>query len=122
MWIYTPTSHLSIVETPEWDEEFQRDDVGRPFLSVRARNIKDLTSFAKVEEWEVSVDFRRDYPYRVFFDRDRVTDLLTDYTKNINYDNFKASIPINDSERLRWYSKIWAEGVLANEEKGLVAS
>ena len=114
MWIYLNNSHISIVETPNWENNRQLDKDGNPYLSVRARSREDLMAFTGVEDWEVHISPERDYMARVFLPRNQVSDLVAKAVKSIDYCNFKGSIPIQDNKRSLWYSALWSEGLSHN--------
>lgn len=110
MWIYLNNSHISIVETPDKDKP-KFDDVGRKYLSVRARSVEDLKAFARVDDEDIVVTDDRDYACRTFLPRHRVAGLLFESCCDIDYTNFKDSIAGHDTDRKFWYGSVWSEGL-----------
>ena len=116
MWIYLNNAHISIVETPDKDKP-KFDDIGRKYLSVRARSVEDLKRFARVNDEDITVTPDRDYACRTFLPRHRVAGLLFESTCDIDYTNFKGSIDADDTDRHRWYGSVWSEGLTRSFRK-----
>jgi hypothetical protein len=97
MWIQLNNAFLSIVENRGNKAE----------LLVRARIKGDIEKIFPEEN--VCEDKNADYKYRVFIPKDKVADIILKKINEINYDNFKNSIPKQDHERYRSYSNVWVE-------------
>jgi len=95
MWIFMNDAMLSIVEN--------RDDPAT--LLVRARREGDIErTFPLIETF---TDVTADYLFRAFVPREMVAEVLADRLANIDYTNFKGSIPIEDEPRHRAYMGVW---------------
>jgi hypothetical protein len=81
MWLALSRSFISVVA-----------DRGNPDrLLVRARVAGHIEAvFPKAE---VFTDAEADYYYRAFIDREEVAQKLSEEVREIDYDNFKASVP-----------------------------
>lgn len=90
-------SFLSLVE-----EEGYPD-----YLSVRARVDGDLQR-AFGRNIKVYEDEGTDYKYRTFLKKEYVAKIIANKIQNINYDNFKDSVPKEDIPRYNAYMKIWS--------------
>ena len=84
MWVFTSTGMLSIVAYRK-----RADD-----LLVRARSpihIREMFPYATIEE-----TLNADYQFRTIISRELFANVITNYSLNISYDNFKNSIVEND--------------------------
>ncbi len=94
MWIFLPTSFLSVVQKP--------DDINT--LTVRARikgDIEQIFPSAKVE-----ANKGTDYKYRAKVPRVAVAQALHDQVMTINYPNFKSTV--KDRKRHDGYMGTWS--------------
>jgi len=94
MWIFTNTVFLSVVA--------HRDKENT--LLVRARRAGEIESIfpgSNVYEME-----NADYHYRAEVSRDKVSQVMADQIKNIDYDNFKSSV--SDNKRHDAYMDVWS--------------
>ena len=81
MWLCGSSYFLSVVA-----------DRGNPDrLLVRARVAGHIE--AVFQEAEVFTDAGADYFYRAFIDREEVAQKLSEEVREIDYDNFKSSVP-----------------------------
>ena len=95
MWLYTSKSFVSVVA--------HKDNPG--LLVVRARikdDILELFPFAVVTHTTTT-----DYPYRANLKRSEVAAVVSQYIADINYYNFKSSVPKDDYKRSKVYSTVW---------------
>jgi hypothetical protein len=93
MWIYLNNSFLSIVEHQDQDD----------LLHVRGRRNGDIEAIFPYAEVQATPD--RDYAYRANIARDEVEIAMRKAVQDINYNNFKGSIP--DFERHDEYLQVW---------------
>lgn len=98
MWIYLNDAMLSIVA-----HRTQPDD-----LLVRARVAGDLERAFPHLAGEAVETPDADYRYRIIVPRGDVAQMLADAACNIDYDNFKASIPPADQARHGAYLACWS--------------
>jgi len=84
MWIFTPTSFLSIVDK----------DGDRTTLLVRARRAGEIE--AHFPEAVVETTPNNDYLYRARIARERVAQVMADSIRNLRYPNYKDTV--NDRE------------------------
>ena len=97
MWIFLNNSFLSIVEN--------RNNKGD--LLVRSRIKGDIEKiFPCSDVFEMN---NSDYKYRSYIKKTDVSSKLKNIVEEINYDNFKNSIPSDQSERHNSYLNVWAE-------------
>jgi hypothetical protein len=95
MWIFTNNAFFSIVENREDKKE----------VLVRSRMKQDLlNAFGDHEIIETSDS---DYRFRMFLEREYVANKVNEHINNINYDNFKNSIPYKEKERKSYYMRVW---------------
>ena len=95
MWILMNKSFLSIVK--------DRNKKNR--LLVRARVEGDIENvFPKAK---VKADMGTDYKYRAFIPKWVVSKAIKKSIENIDYDNFKNSVPLDDTARHDAYLQIW---------------
>lgn len=82
MWIYTPSSALSVVA--------HRDDPN--VLLVRSRDINDLILFLLPQDMDrIQHTPAADYPYRALMTRDAFADTLSDFVRmELDYSNVKG--------------------------------
>ena len=97
MWIQFNNAFLSIVENRDNKLE----------LLVRARIKGDIEKI--FPEADVFEDDSADYKYRAFISKAKVAARMMLKTTEINYDNFKNSIPSDQSERHHSYLNVWTE-------------
>lgn len=103
MWIFTSTGFLSIVSK----------DCSPDELLVRARREGDIEKVfpdAKVEK-TVGVD----YLYRARMDRGVVAQAIGGLLYDLDYSNFKDSIPYADKELKSACTKVWS--IMASTQK-----
>ena len=94
MWIFTSQGFLSIVAHREIPDS----------LLVRARkrhHLEDLFPDSEIIELETA-----DYRFRTTATRFEVDDIISDYIMNIDYDNFKNSVP--DFEYRHATGRVWS--------------
>ncbi len=94
MWIFTNTGFLSVVAHREKEST----------LLVRARRTGEIESIfpdASVYEME-----NADYHYRAEVSREKVSQVMANQIKNIDYDNFKSSV--SDNNRHDAYMDVWS--------------
>ena len=97
MWIVMNNSFLSIVK--------DRDKKDR--LLVRARVEGDIERvFPKAK---VKTNLGSDYKYRAFIPKCIVSKAIKKSIENIDYDNFKNSVPLDDSFRHDVYLEVWSK-------------
>ena len=95
MWILMNNSFLSIV----------KDRNKKNGLLVRARVEGDIENvFPKAR---VKADIGTDYKYRAFIPKWVVSEAIKKSIENIDYDNFKNSVPLDDTARHDAYLQIW---------------
>tara|TARA_B100000989_G_scaffold284361_1_gene251116 strand:- start:12 stop:323 length:312 start_codon:yes stop_codon:yes gene_type:complete len=97
MWVFLNNSFLSIVENRNNKDE----------LLVRSRikgDIEKVSPDSDVFEMENS-----DYKYRSYIKKTNVSNKLKNIVEGITYDNFKNSIPSDQSERHHSYLNVWTE-------------
>lgn len=95
MWIFTPSSFLSVVE--------KHGDAKADTLTVRARIAGDIEAVfpdAKVEEGGGT-----DYRFRARIPREQVAKAMHDQVMGINYSNFKDQV--DDQKRHNALLKVW---------------
>jgi len=95
MWVVLNKSFLSIVENRNNKNE----------LLVRSRVKGDIEKiFLNADVFE---DNNADYKYRSFISRKVVATTISEELINIDYDNFKSSVPKEDKTRLNAYMNVW---------------
>lgn len=105
MWLFTRKGFVSIVA--------QREDPAGDLL-VRARlagHIEALFPEIKVEETPLA-----DYRFRALVDRDDVFTAVVDELAGLDYPNFKNSLDPLESDYQRFASRVWAEGMIAQDQ------
>jgi len=104
MWIFLNNSFLSIVDN--------MDDPTGETLLVRARFKGDLeavfTDFSSLDLLEVEETPDADYRFRTRLPRHCVASAIAQDILNINYPNFKDSIPEGQPNRYTAYVQTWA--------------
>lgn len=95
MWIFQNNSFVSIVA--------HKDRPG--YLLVRSRIEGDIER--AVPGAEVFEDLAADYRYRAIVTKDVVQEALTTSINEIDYANFKNSIPHSDVKRHDAYMEVW---------------
>ena len=96
MWLFTSKSFLSIVVDLTDDSKFL----------VRARmpgDIEELFSDAVVRKGEGT-----DYLFRASIPKETVVKSLCDYFIEMDYGNFKNSVPLNQVARHDAYMEVWS--------------
>ena len=114
MWLYTKLGFFSIVHKPPC----KKDE-----LLVRTRCREDLESLSK--KLSQTNDFKgviieskdSDYAFRLVVPRSVLASFMTSLMMNLDYANFKATIPYNDQPRHEAYFKCWE---VMNEWQGKV--
>ena len=94
MWIFTPTSFISIIQKPG-----QTDT-----LTVRARIEGDIE--AVFPNATVVANGGTDYKYRAVLPRDEVAKAVADQVMAVNYSDFKSAI--KDANRHAAVMNVWA--------------
>ena len=102
MWLYTKLGFFSIVHKPPC----RKDE-----LLVRTRCREDLDALSK--KLSQTGDFKgaiiestdSDYAYRMVVPRSLLATYMTGLMMNLDYANFKATIPYNDEARHEAYFK-----------------
>jgi hypothetical protein len=95
MWIFMNNAFFSIVQN--------RDEPKQ--VLVRSRVKQDLlNAFGDHEVIEMDDS---DYRFRMFLDKEFVSEQVKSHIQNINYDNFKNSISKDDQERKSYYMRVW---------------
>ena len=106
MWVFLPDAFLSVV---------QHRDLPNTLL-VRSRTAKDILSVFPSAEVQHTPD--ADYPYRAVVDRQAVAARIAGHIiGRLDYDNFKGSIPYDDSRRYDCYSMVWATMIQMEEPR-----
>jgi hypothetical protein len=95
MWIFMNDSFVSIVADRDNPEN----------LMVRARRKGDIERAFGVKGRFLQVS---DYAYRASIPRQHVVDVIATNLHNVNYTNFKDSIPKRDHVRHSFYLRVWA--------------
>ena len=96
MWIVLNNSFLSIVKNRNNETE----------LLVRARVRGDIEKvFSDAEVFE---DITADYKYRSYIRRETVASAVSQEITKIKYDNFKSSVPKDDTKRSDAYMNVWS--------------
>lgn len=97
MWVFLNNSFLSIVENRNNKEE----------LLVRSRVRGDIDKiFPNSNIFEIE---NSDYKYRTYIKKIEVSEKIREIVTNINYDNFKNSIPKSEDLRHSSYLNVWNE-------------
>ena len=97
MWIMMNKAYFSIVENKKKKDE----------LLVKARINGDIERiFPKAK---VLTGVGTDYLYRASISRDIVSDTIKNQIENIDYGNFKNSVPWEDELRHDVYFNVWSE-------------
>ena len=97
MLVFLNNSFLSIVKNRNNKDE----------LLVRSRIKRDIEKvFSDSDVFEME---NSDYKYRSYIKKTGVSCKLKNIVEDINYDNFKNSIPSDQSERHRSYLNVWTE-------------
>ncbi len=97
MWIIMNNSYFSIVENIDNKNE----------LLVKARVKGDIERI--FPQANVLIGAGTDYLYRAAVSRNIVSDAIKDQIENINYGNFKNSVPWEDESRHKAYLNVWIE-------------
>lgn len=110
MWLFTKDGFYSIVH-----KDCEKDE-----LTVRARVKKDLEKMLKkvgvkavIHDWSGS-----DYRFRVVMKRADFVRYMVDYGENLQYDNFKNTIPHDDVVRHEAYFGVWSAGMQLQRGRG----
>ena len=116
MWLYTKLGFFSIVHKPPC----KKDE-----LLIRTRCREDLESLSKTLSQTsdlkgVIIESKdSDYAYRMVVPRSILAPFMASQIVNLDYANFKATIPYNDGPRHEAYFKCWE---VMNEWQGKVLS
>lgn len=97
MWVFLNDAFFSIVQ--------HRED--KEMVVVRARVEGDLER-AFGNQHEVLETEDSDYRFRMFLNKEYVSDVMKRKVLNINYGNFKDSIAKQDYERKSYYTRVWS--------------
>ena len=103
MWILMNKAYFSIAENKNEPEE----------LLVRTRirgDIEKIFPNAVVRQWAGT-----DYRYRASLPRTLVAEAIKEEIENIDYQNFKDSVPLEDAQRHEAYFDVWLD-LLALQE------
>lgn len=95
MWLFTSNGFLSIVHKDCSEDE----------LMVRARRKQDIESMFPKAKIVKSVG--NDYLFRAVVKRSEVAGALVDYIVDLEYPNFKDSIPYSDKSYKNACSGVW---------------
>lgn len=103
MWLFTPDGFYSVVN---------KDPSGENRLCIRSRVAADLDklrakyipSLSPTEESTYA-----DYQYRGYAPRQDVARAMMRVVEDIDYDNFKDRVAVNDKDRSHVYSRVWAD-------------
>ena len=105
MWIFTSKSFVSVV--------LDLNDPSRRLVRARfAGDIEELFPDAVVREGEGT-----DYRYRASVPAEEVAQRLADYVRQIEYGNFKDSLPPDHWDRHAAYMEVW-QTMYAYQKKG----
>ena len=104
MWIFTSQAFVSIVE----------DETNQDNLFVRARFKGDLEHLFPGEK--IATTPRADYRFRVSVSREKVMRIVLEQIKNIDYFNFKNTVPQKDRYRHDAYLRVWSAMYSAQQE------
>jgi hypothetical protein len=96
MWVFLNNAFLSIVENRDNSDE----------LLVRARVKGDIERV--FDDITVTETPKADYRYRAYVARDQVIEAMVRQVKEIDYANFKGSIPYDDGMRAMAYADVWS--------------
>lgn len=96
MWIAMNDSFVSVVAN-------RNDPKG---VVVRARVKEDLVALFPLHANDIVEMTESDYRWRLFLDKKYVSTVIAERVMNIDYDNFKNSVP--KIWRKRAYNNIWA--------------
>lgn len=97
MWVFTNNAFFSVV----------KDRDNKTGVVVRARVPGDLeNTFGSVHKVHETDD--SDYRFRMYLDQEYVAETIQRNILEIDYDNFKNSIPKDDKDRYSYYTKVWA--------------
>lgn len=115
MWIFTKEGFFSAVEVPAYDSPGHEGEV-----QVRARNPEHLENLRKrysLTEEVVSLGPHRDYGSRIYLDKEKWSNIVTDLVQSVDYDDFKTSVKNSgaDSEYIDFLSDVWAAGYAYQE-------
>lgn len=105
MWIFLSGAMLSIVDQRAKGSGLRNRSPGPDdMLVVRARVRGDIQRVF----WQVKVieDEKTDYRFRALVPRWKVSEMLADQVRSLDYGNFKGSVP--DDERHDVYQEVWA--------------
>lgn len=114
MWLYTKLGFFSIVHKPPC----KKDE-----LLVRTRCREDLEALSK--NLSQSIEFKgeiiespdSDYAHRMVIPRSILAPFMAGLMEELDYGNFKATIPYNDQLRHEAYFKCWE---VMNEWQGRI--
>jgi hypothetical protein len=114
MWLYTKLGFFSIVHKPPC----KKDE-----LLVRTRCKEDLEVLS--QKLSQTSDFKgviiestdSDYAFRMVVPRSILAPFMASLIENLDYKNFKATIPYNDQARHEAYFRCWE---VMNERQGKV--
>jgi len=102
MWIFSKDGFFSAVQKPH--------QKNTNMITVRSRDKKDLLNFLRevgLPRTEILMAAGTDYEYRVEVSKGTWSEYLKVLTEDINYDNFKHEIQLQNAERSRIYSDVW---------------
>lgn len=111
MWVFLNDAFLSIVASDQEPSKF----------AVRARQKQDLlNAFPGCKPIKGTKD--QDYAWRIFIDRQAVRDLVDSRLADLDYTNFKGSIPdtVEGEERHEFYLAVWQKAL--NFQNGVFRS
>ena len=104
MWLYTKLGFFSIVHKPPC----KKDE-----LLARTRCREDLEALSNKPnqtsnfKGEIIESPSSDYAYRMVVPKSILASFMTSLMMNLDYTNFKATIPYNDEPRHEAYFKCW---------------
>lgn len=114
MWLYTKLGFFSIVHKPpcKKDELLVRTRCGED-LETLSKKLSQTGNF----KGEIIKSTDSDYAYRMVVPRSILAPFVATLVMNLDYANFKATIPYNDELRHEAYFKCWE---VMNEWQGRI--
>ena len=100
MWICLNNSFVSIVE----------NETNPELVWVRSRKYDHLVNFIGTKDG-ITETPTRDYRYRVSIDKFTLSKIFAQSVHNINYGNFKSSVPDTDNDLYFFYNEVWNSGI-----------
>lgn len=102
MWIFTRFGFFSVVTAHSTNGEI---------IAIRSRVRDDLEKLRRLDDdlelAPVHVTADRDYPFRVFVEKDTWVTLAAHLAADVDYRNFKSKVGEESKERAQVYAGIW---------------